>query len=312
MRNATLFASTIASASAVLALTPAQAQETVTYEFTQAGFEGGGTIRGIIRGVDLDGDGRLYSLPSGIADFLGVPPGNEVDYVEVTFDGFNRVKPYTVVYDKSVADIEDPGNAFMGFAYNLNGGDIGDEPDEGISLARFAPSTSYTMGEFFAPYINPFPFDDVLLTPCGTGGTCAAIIEYNQNVEVIYSDFSAGAVDTTPLEDVGGRSYLVEVRDFLGNTFTDCLRFDEFGGLTVDGLGQTLTWRRKRLDMSPNGWQATSRSGAALPIAFDGLLAGRTIRGNGIDERGDTYLIRGEENESCALGPQYDAADWQR
>jgi hypothetical protein len=302
----------LAGAAASLATTAVQAQETVTYEFTQGGFPGGGVITGIIRGKDLNGDGRLYSLPEDIAAFGGLPAGNEVDYVEITFTGFNRARPYTQVYDKSVADIDDPSNFFMGFAYNLNGGEIGDEPDEGISFAPFAPSTVYTMGEFFSFYINPFPFDDVFLTPCGTGGTCATVFEYDADLEVIYADFSGANIETELLEDLGGRSYEVAVRDFLGNSFSDCFRFDEFGGLTVDGLGQTLTWRQKRLDFSPTGWQATSRAGAPLPISFSGALAGSRLRADGIDESGDTYVIVGQENPACTLAPESAAGVWQR
>ena len=306
MKRNSLLAIALAGTCAALVITDAQAQETVTYAFTQTGFDDGGTISGIIRGRDLDGDGVLYSLSPFGAGSLGLPPGNEVDYVEVTFDGFNRELPVTLVYDKAVADITDFDNLIMGFVYYLNGGPIGDEPNEGISFAPFGGLT-YTMGQLFDSYIP-----DVTLTTCGIGSVCATVLEYGDAPQPIYDDVSSAAIETGEVEDMAGRTYQVVVRDFLGNTFPDCLRFDDFGTLTIDGMGQILTWRQKRLDLAPNAWQATSRAAAALPIAFDGVVSGTTINGDAIDEDGDTYIIRGQENPACTLAPQFDATAWQR
>ncbi len=293
----------------------ALAQETVTIEYSQGGYGSGGTIEGVLSGTDLDGDGRLYAVSRFISDVFGLPFANEVDYAEITFTGFNLEAPLTIVYDKSVADMEAFENAFMGFAYNIDGGVLGDEADEGISLAVFAPSTNWWMGEFFNFIANPVPVPDVMLTPCGVGEACAGVLGLVENenfpdgIELVYSDYSNEPINTVVVDDMAERTYAVSVRTDTGASFPDCLRFDDQGSLTVDGLGATLTWRQTRLNSSPTAFQATSRTGAPLAIALSGRTHGEdTIVGNGVNEFGDTFVFSGSEDAQCVVG----LGPWQR
>ncbi|MEO0423286.1 MAG: hypothetical protein AAF184_13165 [Pseudomonadota bacterium] len=298
------------AACASLASLSALAQETVTIEYSQGGYSSGGTIEGVLSGTDLDGDGRLYAVSRFISDVFGLPFGNEVDYAEITFTGFNLEAPVTIVYDKSVADMEAFENAFMGFAYNIDGGPIGDQVDEGISLAVFAPSTNWWMGEFFNFIANPVPVSDVMLTPCGEGEACAGVLglvpnpEFPDGIELVYSDYSNEPIATQVVEEMTDRVFAVSVRTNTGDTFADCLRFDEMGSLTVDGLGATLTTRQTRLDSSPTAFQATSRTGAPLALALSGRTRGEDeIVGNGVNEFGSTFVFNGSENPACVVGP---------
>lgn len=125
--------------------------QTVTFQFTQTGFSNGASVTGYFRGTDLDGDGQIYAVSRTISDLFGLPFGNELDYAEVTFRGFGDLPgSTTVVYDKLVADMENPANTFMALAYNLDGGAFGDDPNEGVSLSVFSPSTNYNMSNAFS------------------------------------------------------------------------------------------------------------------------------------------------------------------
>lgn len=176
----------------------AQAQ-TVTHDFSQTGFAGGGSISGFFRGTDLDGDGQIYAVSRTISDLFGLPFGNELDYAEVTFSGFGDLPgETTVVYDKSVADMESPRNTFMALAYNVDGGPLGDDPDEGISLSVFSPSTNYNAGSAF-----DFVFSSETGTPLGTCGVaefCGLVVSLVPDEEspigaaVTFADFSGSPV----------------------------------------------------------------------------------------------------------------------
>jgi len=147
----------------------------ITYSFSQTGFSGGGSVSGLFRGTDLDGDGRIYAAGPLFVLQGGLDSGNELDYLEVTIEGFDVTPdPVTQVYDKSVADMTEFVNALMGFAYNIDGGPIGDEADEGISFAFFSPSLNYAMGSAFAIAWNP-PIHDEVLNICGMGDICGSV-----------------------------------------------------------------------------------------------------------------------------------------
>nr|WP_136250825.1 hypothetical protein [Ningiella ruwaisensis] len=149
----------------------------VKFEFSQDGFysynfdENGllvqgelleASISGFFTGKDLDGDGQLYARSRLASD----PPlnygpfGNELITAEVTFSGFGTsAGPQTIVYDKNgtdpfgnPSDMNSLFSAFMGIAYNLDGGPLGDTEDEGVSFSLFAPSTNFTLGSLFSPY----------------------------------------------------------------------------------------------------------------------------------------------------------------
>ncbi|MEM1144343.1 MAG: hypothetical protein AAGI88_17310 [Pseudomonadota bacterium] len=157
--------------------------------FFQDGFVGGGSISGFFRGTDIDGDGQIYTAAIPISIFTGLPVGNELDYAEITFDGFGTtLGEQTLTYDKSVLsvlDLADPTNpfsnpfSFFAFAFNIGGSSIGDEENEGFSFSPFAPSTNYLLGNLF---------EDVFLTSiagvdsssfgsCDGIRSCAAVLE---------------------------------------------------------------------------------------------------------------------------------------
>lgn len=160
----------------------------VTFQFSQA-FEDGALITGQFSGTDTNGDGRLYSAsrlfeifttPPGGGDPL-IPFGNEFEFLELTFTGFSWLGagPLTQTYDKSVADMDAFENAFKAFSYNLDGGPLGDDPDEGISFGvQVSPgsptSTSYALGQAFNFAWNDYLDPDI--GACGTG-PCGAVFE---------------------------------------------------------------------------------------------------------------------------------------
>lgn len=175
--------------------------QTVTFRFSQSGFGSGGSVSGFFRGTDLDGDGRIYAASSAVAQFTGLPFGNELDYAEVTFSGFgDQPGPTTVVYDKSVEDMESPRNTFMALAYNIDGGPWGDDPDEGASLAIFSPSTNYNMGQAFRAVFDPSPGTDQPVGACGSGQACGLVISFvpddtaDIGAVVSFQDFSSTPV----------------------------------------------------------------------------------------------------------------------
>ncbi len=187
-----------------LALAGPAAAEPVSIQFSQT-YPAGGTVTGLIVGEDLDGDGRLYSIAPGLAGFLGIPEGEpEVTYASVRIEGVLG-QTVTNVFDASVAPITDDANFFWGFAYNLDGGPIGDDPDEGVSFAPLAPSTSYWAGELFSPAIS----GSLIEGPtglCGNeeGNPCSAIttldpVDPFPNFELLFAAESSAPIETHEL-----------------------------------------------------------------------------------------------------------------
>jgi len=178
--------------------------ETVSIQFSQT-FPDGGTVTGLIVGEDLNGDGRLYSVAPPLADFLGIEGGGEeVTYASVRIEGVLG-QTVTNVFDASVAAIDDPSNFFWGFAYNIDGGTIGDDPDEGLAFAPLAPSTSYVVGELFSPAFGN-DFFNTPLTTCRLGDdtVCAGIatldpVDPFPNFELLFAATSASPVVTYEL-----------------------------------------------------------------------------------------------------------------
>ena len=174
------------------------AQAKRTYLFTQDGYASGGTVSGFFQGRDANGDGQIYALSRGLSGFLGLDFGNELEYAQVTFSGFGTTpSPVVLTYDKSVADMEAFQNLFMAFAYNVDGGSLGDDLDEGWSLSFFAPSFNYQLGERFKSFwANPLP--NPQWGACGVAtppDVCAGLVEYIPDANptgVIpgYTDFS--------------------------------------------------------------------------------------------------------------------------
>jgi len=186
-----------------LPATSAQAEQ-VSIQFSQT-YPGGGTVTGILIGEDLNDDGRLYSVSPPLADALGLESGDsEVIYASVRIEDVLG-RTVTNVFDASVADIDDPSNFFWGFAYNLDGGALGDEADEGVSFAPLAPSTTYVAGPLFAPAFTPSVIPDAIST-CGNAQeiACSALITLDPvdpfpNFELLFSATSAAPVVTHEL-----------------------------------------------------------------------------------------------------------------
>ena len=178
--------------------------EQVSIQFSQT-YPGGGTVTGLLVGEDLDGDGRLYSMNPFIGGELGQPPGDEVTYASVRIEGVLG-EPVSVVFDASVGDgIDDQANAFFGFAYNLDGGPLGDDENEGVSFGPLAPSTSYFAGALFEPAVSPSVISDPIRV-CGNadGFACSAIITLEPedpfpNFELLFDATSAEPIVTTEL-----------------------------------------------------------------------------------------------------------------
>jgi hypothetical protein len=178
--------------------------EQVSIQFSQS-YPGGGTVTGLLVGEDLDGDGRLYSVAPGLADEVGVTPGgDEVTYASVTIRGVLG-EPVTNVFDASVADINDSSNFFWGFAYNLDGGPLGDDLNEGVSFAPLAPSTSYVAGALFASAFTPVVIPDPI-GACGNEAeiACSALITLDPvdpfpNFELLFADTSLEPIVTHEL-----------------------------------------------------------------------------------------------------------------
>ena len=178
--------------------------EQVSIQFSQT-YPGGGTVTGLLVGEDLDGDGRLYSMNPFIGSELGQPSGDEVTYASLRIEGVLG-EPVSVVFDASVGDgINDQANAFFGFAYNLDGGPLGDDENEGVSFGPLAPSTSYFAGALFEPAVSPSVISDPIRV-CGNadGFACSAIItlepeEPFPNFELLFDATSAAPIVTTEL-----------------------------------------------------------------------------------------------------------------
>lgn len=163
----------------------------IALEFVQHGFDGGGKIKVRFWGRDLNGDGVLYSMSGFLANNLPLfdpasngaplPVGNEFIRVEITFIDFFGIPRFKQVFDERETPIDlTPAfspTAFFGFVYNLDGGKLGDDPNEGFSFAPLAPSVSYSMGELFKNLLfEPAP----KLMTCGQGGqtVCAAVQQF--------------------------------------------------------------------------------------------------------------------------------------
>ena len=181
------------AALAALVCTPAMAKsfdddDVIEREFVQRGFDGGGTVTVRFWGRDTNGDGRLYSMSGFLAGFLPfldpnsdgtpLPVGNEFIRVELTLRDFFGIPCFEQVFDERETPIDQTPafgpTAFYAFAYNLDGGKLSDEPDEGFSFGPLAPSIAYSQGQLFEYLLGPgFP----LLKTCGPDGdaVCAAV-----------------------------------------------------------------------------------------------------------------------------------------
>jgi hypothetical protein len=103
--------------------------------------------------------------------------------------------------------------------------------------------------------------------------------------------------------EVTGRIFRVTVKSSFGTTFTDCFRFDTpvLGSLTIDGLGQIITYRHGQLDEVATQFKAVSRSGQPLSIMYYGeeVEGLEQLNGQAVNEFGNTFVFSGPEVPSC-------------
>jgi hypothetical protein len=101
-----------------------------------------------------------------------------------------------------------------------------------------------------------------------------------------------------------GNTFSVTVKSSFGTTFTDCYRFDVpgAGDLTIDLLGQVITYRHGQLDnpdarVASERFKAVSRSRQPLAIMFYGeeIEALEELTGEAVNEFGDTFVFAGPE-----------------
>lgn len=102
-----------------------------------------------------------------------------------------------------------------------------------------------------------------------------------------------------------GNTYLVHVKSSFGTKFDDCYSFDHNspGTLTIQWLGEPLTYAHDDLNKDDEDWQATSQAYAFLGIAFHGSTDhhGEKIKGNAVSEFGDTFVFKGEKSKKCEV-----------
>ena len=111
---------------------------------------------------------------------------------------------------------------------------------------------------------------------------------------------------------VTGRIFRVHVISSFGTSFGDCFRFDvpSPGLLTIDGLGQTITYRLGQLNQVPTSFKAVSRFGQPLSIMFSGdeIIALQQLNGEALSEFGNTFVFSGLQTATCVPGVVTSAA----
>ena len=119
--------------------------------------------------------------------------------------------------------------------------------------------------------------------------------------------FGLGLIASTYAQ-VTGRTFRVHVISSFGTSFGDCFRFDvpSPGSLTIDGLGQTITYRLGQLNQVPTSFKAVSRFGQPLSIMFYGeeIEALEVLTGEAVNEFGNTFVFAGTEVPSCSLAAE--------
>jgi hypothetical protein len=102
---------------------------------------------------------------------------------------------------------------------------------------------------------------------------------------------------------VTGKIFRVKVKSSFAPSFTDCFRFDVpgTGDLSIDRLGQAITYRHGQLDTVGTEFKAVSMSGQLLSIMFYGeeLEALERLTGQAVNEFGDTFEFSGLETATC-------------
>ena len=106
---------------------------------------------------------------------------------------------------------------------------------------------------------------------------------------------------------VGKKVFRVTVKSSFATTFTDCFRFNvpNSGDLSIDQLGQTITYRHGQLNTVRTSFKAVARSGQPQSIMFYGeeVEALERLSGEAVDDAGDTFVFSGLETPTCVASP---------
>ena len=102
---------------------------------------------------------------------------------------------------------------------------------------------------------------------------------------------------------VGKKIFRVTVKSSFATTFMDCFRFNvpNPGDLSIDGLGQTITFRHGQLNTVRTSFKAVARSGQRQSIMFYGeeVEGLERLSGEAVDDAGDTFVFSGLETATC-------------
>lgn len=99
-----------------------------------------------------------------------------------------------------------------------------------------------------------------------------------------------------------GKSFHVTVYTSFKTQFDDCFSFGVDGSLLILGFGP-IRYRLDELNSQPDAWQAIGEAPGFVGLALHGTTAGpgaQTIRANGMSSDGDTYILQGVLDPSCA------------
>ncbi len=99
-----------------------------------------------------------------------------------------------------------------------------------------------------------------------------------------------------------GKAYTATVYSSFGTRFQDCFSFGRNGVLTILGFAP-IPYRLDELNTQPDAWQAIGVPSGLFGLAFHGTVGGagaQTISANGMNDMGDTFILRGVLDPSCA------------
>lgn len=173
------------------------------FTYRQTGFPGGGVVRGVLAGEDLDRDGRLYTMSAFAGGAFGLPVGDEVSYAFNEIDGFDG-RSFEQTVDRSQSPSSSPNLAFYWAGYNLDGRYWGDEADEGYNNGPLAPSTSYTIGRLI-PFESGLDVGGLVFGSCSDANDvlCAAVVSLEPSepfpaVDVTFVEASGARIEMVP------------------------------------------------------------------------------------------------------------------
>ncbi len=147
-----------------------QSAYSVLFTFSQAGFEDDAVITGSFTGVDLNNDGILTLRTDSIET-------GEISLFNMSFSGNSITPAFDASFPFPVRSQPGPPTGFFSnFIYNLNGGPLGDDSEEGILFIV----TPNPLPDFNDDIDFRYSTGSALFDNCGTGGGCGNIAINNQ------------------------------------------------------------------------------------------------------------------------------------